>query len=130
LENLDEILTAVAAGALSPSEAAGRLKGGEVRYLDDLAVLDLGRMERKGVPEVVYARGKTPEVAARICASVLEHRERVTISGASPEHEEALRATLPDIPVERSGRALVAPAPLTSRRSSRPSRWPARWALR
>src|SRR5215210_1229827 len=107
-DNLDEILAAVAGGALSPSEAAERLRRGEVRYLDEFAVLDLGRKKRKGVPELVYAPGKTPEGLAGICASILDHNERVIVSNPGQEHEEALRETLPGILIERAGRALVA----------------------
>jgi NCAIR mutase (PurE)-related protein len=106
--NLDEVLAAVAGGALSPREGAERLRRGEVRYLEEFAVLDLGRAQRKGVPEIVYAPGKTPEGVARICASILEHRERIIVSNPTQEHEEALRESLPGIPVARAGRALVA----------------------
>ena len=108
LNNLDKILAAVAGGILSPTEAAERLKRGEVRYLEEFAVLDLGRTARKGVPEIVYAPGKTPEVVARICASTLDRRERVIVSNPTPEHEEVLRKALPGVPIERAGRALVA----------------------
>ncbi|MCA1729896.1 MAG: hypothetical protein LC751_10975, partial [Actinobacteria bacterium] len=69
-DNLDDILAAVADGALSPPAAAERLREGEVRYLDEFAVLDLGRALRKGVPEIVYAPGKTPDQVVRICASI------------------------------------------------------------
>jgi pyridinium-3,5-biscarboxylic acid mononucleotide synthase len=118
-DNLDEILAAVADGTLSPPEAAENLRSGEVRYLDGLAVLDLGRAERKGVPEIVYAPGKTPDGVARICASILDHKERVIVSNPAPDQEEALRGALPGVPVERAGRALVAgtgvPAPTGGR---------------
>ncbi len=107
MESLENILNAVADGTLSAQKAADRLKKGEVRYLDELAALDLGRAERKGVPEVVYAPGKTPEGVARICASILAHKERVIVSSSTQNHEEALYKALPNIPVERKGRALV-----------------------
>ncbi|HZC19617.1 MAG TPA: hypothetical protein VE225_07880, partial [Rubrobacteraceae bacterium] len=80
------------------------MRSGEVRYLDEFAVLDLGRTTRKGVPEIVYAPGKTPEGVARICASILEHRGRVIVSNPTPEHEKALSEALPHIPIERAGR--------------------------
>src|SRR3712207_9557470 len=82
---LEKVLEAVASGALSPSAAAGRLRSGEVRYLDEFAVLDLGRPARKGVPEVVYAPGKTPEQVARICETLLASSQRAIVSAASPE---------------------------------------------
>ena len=108
LENLEKLLTAVAGGSLSPKEAAGRLTGGKVRYLDEFAALDLGRVARKGVPEVVYAPGKTAAQVAKICASVLEHSERVIVSSPDPEQESLLHETLPNIPIRSAGRALVA----------------------
>jgi NCAIR mutase (PurE)-related protein len=102
------MLAAVAAGTLSAEEAAGRLREGEVRYLDGYAALDLGRAERKGVPEVVYARGKTPEQVAGICAAVLENAERVIVSTPTAEQERLLRASLPgDVPLRKAGRSIV-----------------------
>ncbi|HET7480297.1 MAG TPA: nickel pincer cofactor biosynthesis protein LarB [Rubrobacteraceae bacterium] len=107
MEKLEEILKAVASGDISPSAAASRLKTMEVRYLDGYAVLDAGRATRKGVPEIVYARGKTPEQVAGICAALLDTAERVLVSAAAPEHEAAIRRALPETPLRESGRAIV-----------------------
>src|SRR5918992_1271774 len=107
-DNLEEILAAVAGGTLSPTEAAGRLREGEVRYLDEFAVLDLGRSARKGVPEIVYAPGKTPAQVAKICASILDRSERVIVSSPTPEQKRLLRETLHGVPVRNAGKALVA----------------------
>jgi pyridinium-3,5-biscarboxylic acid mononucleotide synthase len=106
-QELDEILAAVAGGALSPSAAAGCLRSGEVRYLDEFAVLDLGRRARKGVPEIVYARGKTPEQVARICGILLASTERVIVSAVAPEILAELQRSLPQTPVRSAGRAVV-----------------------
>jgi NCAIR mutase (PurE)-related protein len=107
MDDLEKTLAAVASGDLSPASAARRLKGGEVRYLDEFAVLDLGRADRKAVPEVVYARAKSPEQVAAICAALLGSRERVIVSSPTPEHEAKIRETLPDAPLRRAGRSLV-----------------------
>ena len=107
MDDLAKILTAVAAGGLSPDSALERLRRSEVRYLDEFAVLDTGRDARKGVPEIVYAPGKTPEQTARICEALLESRERVIVSAPSPDHEAAIQTALPDVPANASGRALV-----------------------
>ena len=118
-ENLEEILAAVANGSLYPAEAAEHLRKGEVRYLDEFAVLDLGRTARKGVPEIVYAPGKTPAQVVKICASILAHSERVVVSGPTSEQERLLREKLANIPVRNAGKALVAgsgePAPTGGR---------------
>ncbi|WP_273844674.1 nickel pincer cofactor biosynthesis protein LarB [Rubrobacter calidifluminis] len=101
------ILSAVARGELSPEAAEKELGRFEVRYLDPFAVLDAGRASRKGVPEIVYAAGKTPRQTSAICAEILRAHDRVLVSAASPEHEERIRHDLPDTPLRRAGRALV-----------------------
>ena len=107
MDELEKTLAAVARGTLSPKSAAGRLRKGKVRYLDEFAALDLGRTARKGVPEVVYARGKSPSQVASICETLLESQERVILSFPTPEHETELRARLPETPLRRAGRSLV-----------------------
>lgn len=92
---------------MEPAAAEQRLSTGEIRYVDELATLDLGRTSRKGVPEVVYAPGKTPEQVARICAALVRESGRALVSGPSPEHESAVRELLPEVPVEPRGRAMV-----------------------
>ncbi len=106
-DELEKILAAVASGVLSPSAAAGRLRKEEVRYLDEFAVLDVGRQVRKGVPEVVYAPGKTPAQVARICEALLASSERVIVSAPSPEVTAEIRRSLPDVPMRSAGRAVV-----------------------
>lgn len=112
MNKLENILSAVASGDLSPSAAANRLKEGEVRYLDSFAALDLGRRSRKGVPEIIYASGKTPEQIIGICSALASGESgaddgRVLVSRASDETEAMLREALGGVPVRRLGRALV-----------------------
>ena len=106
--DLEKVLSAVADGTLSPAAAAERLESGAVRYLGEFAALDPGRSARKGVPEVVYAPGKTPQQTALICEALLSSNERVIVSKPTPEHEAGIRATLPGVPLRRAGSALVA----------------------
>jgi NCAIR mutase (PurE)-related protein len=107
MDELEKTLREVASGVLSPESAAGHLKRGEVRYLGEFAALDLGRSTRKGVPEVVYARGKNPAQVASICAALLESRGRVIVSSPTQEQEAQIRATLPETPLRRAGRSMV-----------------------
>jgi pyridinium-3,5-biscarboxylic acid mononucleotide synthase len=107
MDELEKTLREVASGDLSPESAAGRLKRGEVRYLGEFAALDLGRSIRKGVPEVVYARGKSPAQVSSICAALLASRGRVIVSSPTKEQEAEIRATLPETPLRRAGRSIV-----------------------
>jgi NCAIR mutase (PurE)-related protein len=107
MNDLEAILAAVKRGELSPEGAAKRLKEGEIRHVEGFATLDLGRAERKGVPEVVYARGKSPVQTAKICAALLGSRDRVIVSAPTPEHEARLREALPEVQIRPAGRSLV-----------------------
>ena len=102
-----EILDAVARGETSPDAAAESLARGEVRYLGEFAALDLGRQKRKGMPEVVYAPGKTPEQVSGACLAIVENGLRAVISGFTPEQRAAISKALPGVAVREAGRALV-----------------------
>jgi pyridinium-3,5-biscarboxylic acid mononucleotide synthase len=101
---LRQLLGAVAEGKLSPEDAVRRLA-----YLpfEDLgfARVDHHRSVRTLGPEVVYARGKTPEQTAAIVAA-LTRREGapILVTKAAKEHAEAVREVAPDAEWhERSG---------------------------
>lgn len=54
------------------------------------ARLDPGRERRKGVPEVIYAPGKAPELVERLTGELLDRTGRAIVSRPGPE----LRASL------------------------------------
>lgn len=87
--------------------SASRAKDDEVRHVGGFAALDVERAARKGVPEVVYAAGKTPVQVAEICAATLETGGRVIVSSFSEEHVTEIRSKLTDVPLRTAGRALV-----------------------
>jgi NCAIR mutase (PurE)-related protein len=61
----------------------------------DFAQLDLGRAERKGVPEVVLADRKTPEQNVTIAGRFLDAEGRAIFSRVPPDAEAALRQAFP-----------------------------------
>ncbi|WP_119066103.1 nickel pincer cofactor biosynthesis protein LarB [Rubrobacter indicoceani] len=105
--SLEGLFLAVESGDLSPAEAALELERTGLRHVGSFAVLDAGRRTRKGVPEVVYAPGKTPKQVAGICAALLEGEARVLVSGASEDTERELRSSLPGVSARRAGGMLV-----------------------
>lgn len=84
------MLKRVAAGELSAAEAAERLRLFGYASVGDYARLDLSRAARKGVPEVVYAEGKTTEQLVGIVARLLAGGEVALCSRVTPEQAEAL----------------------------------------
>ena len=77
---LDELLASVAAGDVSPDEAAAKLR--VAPYADlGFAKVDHHRGIRQGVSEVIYGEGKTPDQIAGIVADMLgAGQERVLIT--------------------------------------------------
>ncbi len=80
-----EVLELYREGKIGVEEAEKALRTDYVETLGNEVNLDLGRQARKGVPEVVYARTKTPETVGRILRS---SAGRVLVSGAKEEHYE------------------------------------------
>jgi NCAIR mutase (PurE)-related protein len=64
--------------------------------LAGFADLDLDRARRRGYPEAVYCRGKTPEQVGAIAAAVGRHGARTLFTRADAAHAEAVVAVLPD----------------------------------
>jgi NCAIR mutase (PurE)-related protein len=93
--SLDELLADVAAGRSSASDAADRLRLFGYSAVGDFARLDVSRAARKGVPEVVFAEGKTTEQLLAIVARFLEHGPIVLCSRVSSEQAEALTDRFP-----------------------------------
>lgn len=90
---------------------------GPVRPSPD-AVLDLGfarldvdRTRRTGIPEVVYAEGKTPEQVVVCLAGLLETAQVALATRLFPEADRAIRLRWPDAEIDQIARcALIGPA--------------------
>lgn len=77
-------------------------------YLADL-VIDGARGVRTGVPEAVYAAGKTAEQTARAVQRLLtETAGAVLATRADPEHAAAVRSAVPDATYDEVARVIVA----------------------
>jgi pyridinium-3,5-biscarboxylic acid mononucleotide synthase len=109
MENINELLRAVADGTLPPSDAEARLRVMAGSGFADMGhtKLDLDRQRRRGVPEAVYAPNKTRE-------QVLEIAERLDAAGQSvictrvpPEMAEFIRAKRPDFAYNADARMLT-----------------------
>ena len=90
------LLREVAAGTLSPEDAALRLKMQPIQEIGDYAKVDLHRGIRQGVPEVIYGAGKTKEHILGIAKAMLENGQKtVLITRLSPEAAEHVAEALP-----------------------------------
>lgn len=96
-----DILRMYRNGEVSEDEATGALEGLRIEVIDGMARIDTGRSVRCGMPEVVLAEGKEPEMFADIMLAQVKAAGRCVGTRVSPAHLDALRARLPpDIRLE------------------------------
>jgi NCAIR mutase (PurE)-related protein len=95
---LAAILDLVAAGSLSPGDAAAQLKYAPFRRMLDGGTVDPHRPLRTGAPETVFARGKSVErlISAVTALSGDDGKTPVLASRVSPEQGLALQKAFPD----------------------------------
>jgi pyridinium-3,5-biscarboxylic acid mononucleotide synthase len=105
-ETLKKLFTQVRRGKLSPDEAVERL-----RHLpfEDLgfAKLDHHRALRQGMPEVIFAQGKTPGQVAEIFQRLSAHGGNVLATRATEEQHAAVAAAIPSAEFRPLARAIV-----------------------
>jgi pyridinium-3,5-biscarboxylic acid mononucleotide synthase len=87
---LRQVLRRLLAGELTESEAEAELRRVQLEELGGRARLDLGRVQRRGLPEVVLASGKRPEDVARLVLSLAAEQGQGLASRLAPEHWSAL----------------------------------------
>jgi len=93
--SLLEILAEVERGSLTPADAAARLKSLPFEDLGHTRV-DHHRSLRTGLPEVIYAAGKTPSQTSEIFASLAISGVDVLATRVEAATAEALLAQYPD----------------------------------
>lgn len=95
MDSIREILNNVQTGILTIEEAVAALKWAPYEDLG-FARLDTHRQIRKGVPEVIYCAGKTPEQVVAIAQRLYERHGFVLGTRVSAEQYAALAEVLPE----------------------------------
>ncbi len=107
-EELRRLLADVATGALSTDDAFERLRTFPTDHLG-FARVDTQRTLRTGIPEVIYAAGKTPSQVAEIAERLAASGAPLLATRVTPEMADAVRARLPDVQHHEAARMLTAP---------------------
>lgn len=109
-QQLRRLLESVANGDLSPDQALAGLA--ELPYADlGFAKLDLHRELRNGLPEAVYAEGKTTPDLRAIAGRMMSAHGRVLLTRIHPEAAEALLADHPEAAYHERARILTVGEP-------------------
>ena len=99
---LNKLLRAVAAGEISPEDAALELKMKPIQEVEEYAKVDMHRGIRQGVPEVIYGAGKTREHVLGIAKTMLQNGQKtVLVTRITQETADFVREGLPaEIPLD------------------------------
>lgn len=89
------------AGELTVEEAEVELRRIQLQELAGRARLDLGRTQRRGLPEVVLAAGKTPEEVARLVMALAREQGQGLASRLGDDHWARLEAAANGLEVIR-----------------------------
>jgi NCAIR mutase (PurE)-related protein len=93
-DQLRELFEQVRAGALDIDTAMGRMRHMPFEDLG-FAKVDHHRALRHGMPEVILAKGKTPQQVVAIAESLLANAKNVLVTRADPECAAVVTAQLP-----------------------------------
>lgn len=104
--DLQQLLGEVAAGRVSPGDAAQRLQQQGTVNLG-FARLDTDRARRCGLAEVVYCPGKTMDQVVKIFATLRAAGQNVLATRASPELARHVQAAQPDVTYHELARCLT-----------------------
>ena len=108
--NLIQLMEEVRAGGLSPEDAADRLR--DLPFEDlGFAKVDHHRSLRQGMPETIFAAGKTPEQVVAIFDSMAARGSRVLATRCSPAVVDAVLTAHADAVHHEDARALTLGAP-------------------
>ncbi len=110
MDTVKDILDAVAAGELATDEAADMMRERNLGY----ARVDVDRLERRGLAEVIYCPGKTAKQVVGIVQELIAAGQDVFATRATPEQVEAVTEAVPEAVHHEAARAItvdVAPRP-------------------
>ncbi|MDQ6918918.1 MAG: nickel pincer cofactor biosynthesis protein LarB [Candidatus Dormibacteraeota bacterium] len=97
------MLARLRAGELTVDEALEEIRRTQLVELAAHARVDLGRVARRGIPEVVLAAGKSPDAAARLVLVLAREQGQGLASRLGEEHWGALEAARAGFELERFG---------------------------
>jgi NCAIR mutase (PurE)-related protein len=113
-QQLLEVLEGVRAGVLSPADAAQELSDlpyAEIAHAVGTTMIDHHRELRTGMPEIVFAAGKTPEQIAAALQELARRGGGALASRVDPAKAAALCALVPGVVVHELARTAMLGAP-------------------
>ena len=92
MKSVHEILEDLEQGKILLCDAEQLLRTQYIEHIDGQVQLDVFRHRRTGIPEVIFAESKTPEITVEIIDKMLEKNEFALVSRLLPVHKEAIES--------------------------------------
>ncbi|MFQ6011165.1 MAG: nickel pincer cofactor biosynthesis protein LarB [Nitrososphaerales archaeon] len=89
---LSELLRRVAKQQVTIAEAEKLLRLDYIQKVEDLAALDLNRERRRGIPEVIFAEGKSEDSLTKIIEALLKSNGKVIVTRSNEKQMQTISA--------------------------------------
>ena len=96
-ESLQSLLTAVAAGEITPDRALTKIQSLGYESIEEFAKIDSARQQRTGFPEVIWGLGKTPIQIVKIIQVMRQQQPTVMATRITPAVYAELHHHIPDL---------------------------------
>ncbi|MFX1284885.1 MAG: nickel pincer cofactor biosynthesis protein LarB [Promethearchaeota archaeon] len=96
MRDIDTILRQLKAGEIDLKEAKAALSLFSLEFIEDGVKLDLGRYNRRGIPEVIYAEKKDPEILIEIIAKYMVDNSAILLSRVLSKHLDLIKERYED----------------------------------
>jgi NCAIR mutase (PurE)-related protein len=94
MRDIETILKEFKAGKITLNEAKTALSLFSLEFIEEGVTLDSGRYLRKGVPEVIHAEKKSPEILKNIILTHMRDNSTILLSRVLDKHLDHLRKEL------------------------------------
>jgi len=106
ITGVEGVLNALLAGELTVEQAKRKLAALNIKRIGDLARLDVERVHRIGIPEVVLAEGKSPETVAKAAVALASTSGYAIVTRVSEKHLKLVQSRLRrDFEIEYNSKA-------------------------
>ena len=99
-----KILDELVSGKISPEEAEKKIKTLTLQKVEELAMIDVDRETRSGIPEIVFAESKDPEDIITIVQKMLDSQDAVLVTRLQQEKLDYLFKKLNGVNIQVYGK--------------------------
>ena len=97
IRDLKEILEQLKSGQISIEEATRAINLFGLDVINKEVRMDLGRLVRKGIPEIIFTENKSPDMVLKIVTSMMESHQAILLSRVLDKHLSLLKPSLENI---------------------------------